>query len=364
VAERVKLSPALVSGVLNGKANVWASEATRARVREAARELDYHPSAAAKNLSAGRTHVVALVYRRLGGTSYRLAYTGLVDAFSAELQARGYDLTVANFATEEAVLAHLRRLAHGHACDAVILWGREADTEPQGELLEGLGLPFLVKGRHEARHPEWRQVDFDHEWMMGQAVERLVEKGHRRLAYLGFPHDDAYVHALRRGFEAAHRRLLGEEPRRLAVCEDELGASVAAVEAWLDEAEPPTGFVVGAGNHAWHALEACHARRGEALGRKIQGRGPDAVGIASYSFTLLFGEAEAYQDIEIDKLALQASPGLLDAILDGKAADRPVVRFRPNLTPAPTVGLPIVSHAGNPLHEIPMNHETEGRIFR
>lgn len=337
VAERVRLSPALVSGVLNGKANVWASEETRARVLEAARELDYHPSNAARALSHGKTKVVAFVYRRLQGTSYRLAYTGLVDAFSAELQARGYDLMVSNFATEDEVLAHLRRLSNADACDAVVLWGREVDTEPQGELLESLRMPFLVKGRHESRHPDWKQVDFDHEWMMGQAVDRLVEAGHRRLAYVGFPLEDAYVHALRTGYVAACRRQLGAEPSLLAACEDELACNVEVVERWLDSAEPPTGFVIGAGNTAWHALEACLARRGLVLGQ-----GVDAVGIASYSFTLIFGEALAYQDIEIDKLALQVSPRLLDSLI-GEEADDPIVRFRPALTPAPSVGLSIVN---------------------
>lgn len=344
VAERVKLSPALVSGVLNGRANVWASEETRARVHEAARDLNYHPSTAAKALSAGKTNTVALVYRRLQGLNYRLAYTGLVDAFSAELQARGYDLMVSNFATEEEVLAQLRRLSNAHVCDAVILWGREADTEPQGELLDSLGIPFLIKGRHEVKHPEWRQIDFDHEWMMGHAVERVVGLGHRRLAYLGFGHDDAFVHALRRGYADAHRRLLGEEPALFAACEDDLSGNTEAIERWLSlpEADRPTGFVVGSGNYAWHALEACLARRGFALGQ-----GCDAAGIASYSFTLIFGEALAFQGIEIDNLALEASPGLLDAILSGGSDER-IVRFRPALSPAPSVGLAIVPSPQGP----------------
>lgn len=337
VADRVKLSPALVSGVLNGRANVWASEETRRRVHEAARALDYHPSTAAKALSAGKTNTVALIYRRLQGTNYRLAYTGLVDAFSEELQGRGYDLMVSNFATEEEVLDQLRRLANAHACDAVILWGREADTEPQGELLDKLGIPFLVKGRHEKRHPEWRQIDFDHEGMMAQAVEHVVACGHRRLAYLGFSHDDAFVHALREGFVEAHRRLLGEEPHFLAAGEDELACNREAIDGWLSlpEDERPTGFVVGAGNYAWHALEGCLARRGRVLGQ-----GHDAAGIASYYFTLTFGQAMAYQGIEIDNLALQTSPSLLDAILGGETGER-IVRFLPQLTPAPSVGLPL-----------------------
>ncbi len=340
VADRLNLSPALVSGVLNGRSNVWASEETRARVFEAARALNYHPSTSARALSRGKTNSVALVYRRLEGLNYRLAYTGLVDAFSADLQARGYDLMVSNFATEEEVLDHLGRLANAGSCDAVILWGREADTVHQGELLESLRMPFLVKGRHEERHPQWSQLDFDHEWMMANSLESIVNLGHRRLAYLGFPHDEAFVHALRRGYVESHRRILGSEPDPmfLAEAEDEVAPNEARIEDWLSlpEDRRPTGFVVGAGNHAWHALEACLARIGRSLGF-----GPEnfaAAGIASYYFTLMFGQANAYQGIEIDHLARFASPGLLDAILGGEQTSH-IHRFRPQMSLAPTLGL-------------------------
>lgn len=340
VAEKLNLSQALISGVLNGRSNVWASEETRTRIFEAARDLNYHPSTAAQALSYGKTDTVALVYRRLEGLDYRLAYTGLVDTFSAELQGRGYDLVVSNFATEEEVLEHLRKLANSRACDAVILWGREADTEAQGELLESLRVPFLVKGRHEVRHPNWYQIDFDHEWMMGKAVESVVALGHRRLAYLGFPHDEAFVHALRRGYAESHERLLGyaPDPFFFGDCEDQVEPNERRVEEWLGlpENDRPTAFVIGSGNYAWHALETCLAQTGKTLGF-----GPDdvaAAGIASYSFTLMFGQAVAYQGIEIDNLARLASPGLLQAILRGEEAE-PVMRLRPQLTPAPSLNL-------------------------
>ena len=343
VAEKLNLSPALISGVLNGKANVWASDETRARIFEATRELNYHPSTAAQALSSGKTKRVALVYRRLEGLHYRLAYTGLVDAFSAELQGRGYDLTVTNFADQAHVLDHLSRLASSRACDAVVLWGREADTEAQAELLESLGMPFFVKGRHEARHPKWLQVDFDHEWMMENAVRHVVALGHRRVAYLGFPLDDAFVQALRSGFCRAHEASLGvaPDPSLIGEFEDEAEPNERCIQAWLSlpEGERPTAFIIGAGNMAWHGLEASLARCGRVLGT-----GPGdcaAAGIVSYYFTLMFGEAMAYQGIEVDNLAHHAAPSFLDAVLCGEPTE-PIVRFRPPLTPAPSLHLPIV----------------------
>jgi LacI family transcriptional regulator len=351
VAKELQLSPALVSGVLNRRPNVWASEETRSRIHEAARKLNYQPSAAAQALSKGRTNTISLVYRRLEGSSFRLAYSGLVDALSANLQASGYGLAVANFATNEEVMDHLQKLASTRAADAIVLWGREQDTEPQGKLLEKLRVPFLVKGRHEERHPHWNQIDFDHEGMMARAVEHLVALGHRKLAYLGFQHDEAFVHALRRGFVQGHEKWLGGEPdpRFFAEHDDVVAPNLQSILHWMDLPvdERPTAFVIGAGNAAWQALETGLAQVGRRLG--YCATDDAAAGITSLFFTLMFGEAMVYQGIEVDNLALMASPDLLDALVRGEA-ERSILRFLPPLTPAPTLDLMRngVSFAGEP----------------
>src|SRR5580693_1363266 len=91
VAAKLNISPALVSGVLNNRPHIWASEETRARILEAAKALNYHPSAAAQALSKGKTDTIAFVYKRLYGAAYRLAYSGLIDELSSEFQGAGYD---------------------------------------------------------------------------------------------------------------------------------------------------------------------------------------------------------------------------------------------------------------------------------
>lgn len=352
VAATLKLSPSLVSGVLNGKDKVWASEETRSRIFEVAQRLQYQPNTAAQALSSGKTNTVALIYRRLPGLNYRLAYTGLVDVLSDELQRRNYDLRVSNFATQEEVLINLHRLASSRACDAFILWGREADTEAQGELLDSLHVPFIVKGRHEVRHPDWLQLDFDHEWTTANAFESVVKLGHTKIAYLGFDNDDEYVHALKRGFCEAHLKHFGHEPdaQYFGAFEDELGPNEKCISAWLTlpQAERPTGFVIGAGNSAWHALEACLARSGRTLGFGPNDCG--AAGVASCFFTLMFGDAVAYQGIEVDKLARIGSPGLLELVLNGESAPNTITRFRPELTPVPSLNLQVhgISAEGTP----------------
>lgn len=338
VAKHLNLSPALVSGVLNNRPKVWASAETRSRIVEAARTLNYHPSAAAQALGRGTTSTVGFVYRRLEGSDFRLAYTGLVDVFSAMLQKEGFDLIVSNFASQEEVLAHLEKLARSRSVDAMILWGREQDTEVQGKLLESLGIPFLIKGRFEDRHPHWRQVDFDHEWMMDQAVLHLASQGRTRLAYLGFSLEDSFARALRRGFETSFERTLGRKPTLIAECQDEVGPNEEVIDRWLQlpDSERPDGFVIGAGNCAWSALEICLAKRGRCLGQSPES--PGAAGIVSHSFSLMFGNALVYHGIELDNLAEEVSPMLTD-MLTGVDPEPEIFRMRPPLTIAPTLNL-------------------------
>jgi LacI family transcriptional regulator len=357
VAAKLNLSPALVSGVLNNRNNVWASAETRARILEAAKTLNYHPSAAAQALSRGKTDAIVFVYRRLNNAAYRLAYSGLMDALSSELQGAGYDLTVANFATQDDVLLHLQKLASSHACDAVVLWGREEDTEPQAQLLETLNLPFVVKGRHELAHPHWHQVDFDHELMTSNALEHLVSLGHKRIAYLGFPHDEGFVRSLRAGFLKAHMEFLGRDPdvQLVGEFEDEVAPNAAQIRGWLSlpADQLPTGFVIGAGNKAWQALELCVAE----IGRKLSDDPGSfsAAGVTSTPFALMFGDAQAYQSIEIDNLARFVTPALIHAIDRNRDCEQ-IHRFRPELTQANTLG---ISVPGPLTTSIPQNLEAQ-----
>ena len=184
-------------------------------------------------------------------------------------------------------------------------------------------------------HPRWYQVDFDHEALSGRSVEHLVSLGHQRIAYMGFPHHEGFVRGLRGGFREAHVRLLGREPDPALIgeFEDEVGPNAERIRSWLamPEGERPTGFAVGAGNKAWQALELCLAETGRKLSDEPGSF--SAAGITSSPFALMFGDALAYQAIEIDNLARFVTPALIHAIDRANDVER-IHRFRPDLTPA------------------------------
>jgi DNA-binding LacI/PurR family transcriptional regulator len=193
--------------------------------------------------------------------------------------------------------------------------------------------------------------------MTRKAVEHLVSIGHRKIAYLGFPHNEGFVQALRAGFYEAHSRLLGtdHDPYYIGEFEDEVGQNAIQIAKWLalPEDRRPTGFAIGAGNKAWQALELCLAQ----IGRKLSDlpKSISAAGITSTPFTLMFGDARVYQAIEIDNLARFVTPALIHA-LDPKRESSQIHRFRPELTQARTLGINV---SGPLTATAPSNREVE-----
>src|SRR6218665_1794846 len=83
VAKEAQVSQATVSYVLNNKSRTRIPEETRRRVLEAARKLNYTPSAAARALRLGRSNLVLMVVRDWG---LGYAMSGFVDGLTDRLE--------------------------------------------------------------------------------------------------------------------------------------------------------------------------------------------------------------------------------------------------------------------------------------
>ncbi|HEY3284992.1 MAG TPA: LacI family DNA-binding transcriptional regulator [Armatimonadota bacterium] len=349
IARKLNLSQSLVTGVLNDRPNVWVSEENRQRILSAARELNYRPNAAARVLRQGRTNVVACVF--FGGAIYQPIAETLADS----LAERGYDLLLKVVPKRDQADTRLENLAYGGVCDAVVLWGLEEDTEQPAIQLASLGIPFVVKGRFEEEHPDWPQVDFDHETMMAQAVSHLAQLGHRRVAYVGFDNDLVYSACLLRGYHQACESLLQTStPQELvglvSTRQEDLWE---LLDVWfsMPEGQRPTAIVNGAGYSVWLAAEQWLAPRGLKLG---EARGDlTMVGIAGSAMPLLFGEGMAYQEAELQDLARAMGADVLGRLLEGSTLERTVTRLLPPLRPLASLKLPL---GGSAAHGAPRPH--------
>lgn len=176
VAALAKVSVATVSRAMRDLPNV--AEATRARVRVAAEELNYRPDPNASRLATGRTSAVGMAVPLLG----RWYFSTVIGAAHAVLAEEGLDLLLfgvdgpedrSRFITEWAVI--------GKRVDAVILVDLKLDPNE----LEDLVQADARVGTVGDRHAPFSSVTIDNRAAAATAVRHLLNLGHRDIALLG-----------------------------------------------------------------------------------------------------------------------------------------------------------------------------------
>jgi LacI family transcriptional regulator len=209
IAERLEISTALVSRVLNNRPEVWASEETRRRIHEAAREMNYRPSASARALVTGRTMQIAVSAADkdwLRGASGRLLEVrGLIDA-AAEHR---YQVLVLPSPAASAERRHFEALIHSRICDGLCLYAEQADKSLY-EWLQEHALPFVIIGNPGDQ--SLPQVDHDNYQYFYSSVAWLREQGHERIALVEPMHttlQQPFVQTLRHGYRDAMNTLCG-----------------------------------------------------------------------------------------------------------------------------------------------------------
>ena len=266
VAERAGVSRQTVSNVLRHPTRV-AGE-TRDKVLAAIRDTGYRPSLPARQLATRRAHAIAVrAERQQDGIS------GLVlDAFYHGLAEAGQDnglrvVLYAQPADEETELAVIEDLLHTGAADAVVLTATSAEDDRPHRLGE-LGLTFCAFGRpwaHEDDPHDW--VDVDGAAGTALAVRHLLDTGHRRIAYLGWPDDGAEPGTgtdRRRGWSDELDRSGVDGARLETSSVNESAAAEAAALELVRGAEPPDAIVCASDTLALGAHRAAVADAGTA----------------------------------------------------------------------------------------------------
>jgi DNA-binding LacI/PurR family transcriptional regulator len=187
LAQHLDISIGTVSRALNGKPDV--NEATRERVLKAAAELGYVPNQAGRALRSGATGVIGFMMQT--GTEITgqgdTFFMGVFDGVQTVFARHQLDLVALLCSSEEDPEAYVQRIvARGFADGLIISATRRRD--PRIEYLAQRHIPFVALGRSlsDAGHP-WLDLDF--EAYAKAAIDRLVARGHRRIAITA-PHDD------------------------------------------------------------------------------------------------------------------------------------------------------------------------------
>lgn len=309
LAGRLGLSITTVSRALDDYADV--SDATRKRVRQLARELNYQPNAAARSLRRQRANAVAVA---LPSTSSPAGVTGLfnmlMDAGTA-LSASGLDLLMLPTPSADSELQSLRRLVDGRRVDAVILV-RTRREDARVAFLEEAGMPFVTHGRTASKEPH-AFVDGDGEQGFRDATRLLVDLGHRRIAHIAAPTVLMFAHLRRKGWLAAMQEAGLAPAGDVAVTQPTEVEGHAAAQRLLALPTPPTALLCATDILAIGAIAAVKAA-GLKPGRDITIVGHDGLSVGAFSDPPLTTMEIATGDVG------QRLAALLIARLGGKPA--------------------------------------------
>lgn len=237
VARRAGVSQATASYVLSGDSE-RVGEATRARVLQAARELDYRANPLAQGLRGAPTGLLGVVLRDLRAP----AVGELCSELAHAAPDHGFDVLITDAADRTDTFARLVSLMRSRLFDGILLVGELADQ--RAVLLDATGpdLPCLAL-LHAGTSLPFPCVRTDDAAGIEQALAHLVGLGHERIAYVGTTWLSG-VRAREVAFRDAAAKL------GLAVAADDILATAPtregggeAAQALLRRAEPPTAVV-------------------------------------------------------------------------------------------------------------------------
>ncbi|MBB4187628.1 DNA-binding LacI/PurR family transcriptional regulator [Sinorhizobium terangae] len=243
LAQHLDISIGTVSRALNGKPDV--NEETRKRVLQAAADLGYVPNQSGRSLRQGTTNIIGFMMQT--GTEITgqgdIFFMSVFDGVQAVFARHKLDLVALLCSSQEDPNDYLRRVVARGFADGLILSATQRD-DPRIEFLAERNIPFVTLGRSltDAGQP-WLDLDF--EGMAQASIDRLVARGHRRIAVTR-PHDDVnlgyiFVDRCRRAL-AEHGLPLEEDLIFRSTPNEAGGYQIARDLLALDE--PPTAIVL------------------------------------------------------------------------------------------------------------------------
>lgn len=181
VAARAGVAPNTASTILNNRPDSWASQETRERVLQAAKELNYRPSKAALAVRLGRYKTIGLVVPDLHNPFYPV----LADYLDQAVAAQGYDLILEHTRNDLASEQHCFQSILERQVDGAALI--VSDPNLHRTFLAGLagsGPPVVALAAKPDVALPVDSVVSDFSEGFAQAIEHLIGLGHKRFAFL------------------------------------------------------------------------------------------------------------------------------------------------------------------------------------
>lgn len=243
VAERAGVSISTVSHALSGRRAISAT--TRARVAQAAADLDYGPNPSARSLRTGRSGMVGLILRPRDAVHGSLRGTETFNRLSGAVATEMLERKVGLIHVPDILDPAVRQVP----MDGCIVAHPYGNDEVLGELLRR-GVP-VVTVEEDPDRPElpW-SVHLDHTTAMTTLLDQLHDRGAARTMLVTGTEDNAWNRRTRETYLAWCRRRR-TTPRHTALYEGRGAEGAAELAATiLTGPEPPDTIIAAASRFA------------------------------------------------------------------------------------------------------------------
>jgi len=275
VAAAARVAIKTVSRVLNNEPNVRAE--TRARVLDAVKALNYHPSLSARSLAGRRSYLIGLVYEK-PSVNYLvdIQYGAMARCREERFQlifhpcdAEGRELT-----------REITALVAQTNVDGLVLTPPTSESKELCKALEQSSLPFVRIAPNDDSNP-LPHVDMDDLGAAREMTEYLLGLGHRRIGFIvGNPQQGASQRRLLGYREALQAHGIEFEPRYAHQGQFVFESGVECARQLLTLPAPPTAIFASNDDMAAGAVVAAH-EMGIAVPGQVSVAGFDDTYIAS-----------------------------------------------------------------------------------
>ena len=176
VAREAGVSMATVSRVVNNNPNV--KPATRKKVFEAIDRLGYRPNAVARGLASKKTTTVGVVIPDISNAIFAEVARGIEDIANMY----HYNIILCNADKKKDKEIRVINTLLEKQVDGLLFMGG-AVTEEHQQAFRTANIPIVLCATSD-ESGEMPSVDIDHETAAYDAVQSLIEQGHRRIAMI------------------------------------------------------------------------------------------------------------------------------------------------------------------------------------
>lgn len=181
IAKRLNVSVSTVSRALHNHPGIGLR--TKTRVQELARELDYQPNQAAIFFKQRRTFTIGVVLPNLKEEFFSEAINGIEDIASQHKYSVLISQSRDDTEREKQILSTMRN----NRVDGIIAsLGANTTSYDHFKVLKKYGIPVVFFDRVPSL-PEFNKVYANMNSGTREAIEFLIEKGHRRIGVLNGP---------------------------------------------------------------------------------------------------------------------------------------------------------------------------------